>query len=116
MKKTRSIFLLWLLAITLSMTAQGGDKGAHTLELTVVDKDTKEPIIMATVQLQPTGILAVTDADGHATIKNVEAGTYTVNISYVGYQPVSTAVKISKHTNLSFKMDLPHWRCKKSTW
>ena len=105
MEKTRSIFLLWLLATTLTMTAQRGDKGAHTLELTVADKDTKEPIIMATVQLQPTGILAVTDADGHATIKNVEAGTYTVNISYVGYQPVSTAVRISKHTNLSFKME-----------
>ena len=61
-----------------------GQKTGHSIHLTVKDKDSKEPIIMATVQLQPSGTIAVTNADGQATFQNIENGNYTLQVSY-GY-------------------------------
>lgn len=62
MKLIRLLFIL-LMATPLNAFAQkGNNRVAHTLELTV--KDNKEPIIMATIQLQPTGMLDVKSSDG----------------------------------------------------
>ena len=59
MKLIRLLFIL-LMATPLNTLAQkGNNRVEHTLELTVKDKDNKEPIIMATIQLQPTGMLDV---------------------------------------------------------
>ena len=64
MKLIRLLFIL-LMATPLNAFAQkGNNRVAHTLELTVKDKDNKEPIIMATIQLQPTGMLDVKSSDG----------------------------------------------------
>lgn len=99
----QSIFYL-LLGLLIPLGAVAQKKGSYTLDLSVKDKDTKEAVIMATIQLQPTGAMAVTDMDGKSSVKNVEAGTYTVNISYVGYESISTQVKVSKNTKLDFLM------------
>ena len=92
-----------MLLATLTLFAQRTSAN-YTLDLTVTDKDTKEPIIMATAQLQPSGALAVTNMDGVASFKHVEAGTYTVSITYVGYQPVSTTVKVAHDMKMTFQM------------
>lgn len=99
----QSIFYL-LLGLLIPLGGVAQKKGSYTLDLSVKDKDTKEAVIMATIQLQPTGAMAVTDMDGKSSVKNVEAGTYTVNISYVGYESISTQVKVSTHTKLDFLM------------
>ena len=99
----QSIFYL-LLGLLIPLGGVAQKKGSYTLDLSVKDKDTKEAVIMATIQLQPTGAMAVTDMDGKSSVKNVEAGTYTVNISYVGYESISTQVKVSKNTKLDFLM------------
>ncbi len=99
----QSIFYL-LLGLLIPLGAVAQKKGSYTLDLSVKDKDTKEAVIMATIQLQPTGAMVVTDMDGKSSVKNVEAGTYTVNISYVGYESISTQVKVSKNTKLDFLM------------
>ena len=78
--------------LTLIAAVSFAQKGGHILRLTVTDKDTQESIIMASIQLQPTGAMAVTDMDGKATINNVPTGEYTLQISYVGYEPVNTRI------------------------
>ena len=103
MRLTKTISTLLLLLTSIPLWAQK-TAGGFTIDLSVRDKDTKEAIIMATAHLQPSGAVAVTNMDGIATIKNVEAGTYTINISYVGYQPVSTTVKVARDMKLSFQM------------
>lgn len=102
MKQLKTITLLLLLFMPLVCSAQKGAK--HAVTISVSDKDTKESIIMATVQLQPTGAIAVTDANGSATIRNVEAGNYQVSISYVGYEPINTRIKVNGNLKLDFKM------------
>ena len=103
MRLTKTTLLLLFLLLPLSLWAQKSTD-AYSIDLTVKDKDTKEAIIMATVQLQPSGAVAVTNMDGVASIRNIEAGTYLVNISYVGYEPISTQVKVSRNMKLNFQM------------
>ena len=79
-------------------------KGGHTLNVTVTEKGTRDAIIMATMQLQPIGALAVPDVNGKATINNIPSGEYTLQISYVGFEPVNTRVKISKDLQMQFQM------------
>ena len=90
--------------LTLFAAVSFAQKGGHTLHLTVNDKNTQESIIMASIQLQPTGAMAVTDMDGKATINNVPTGEYTLQISYVGYEPINTRMKISKDMTMRFQM------------
>ena len=104
MKLIRLLFIL-LMATPLNAFAQKeNNRVAHTLELTVKDKDNKEPIIMATIQLQPTGMLAVTNADGKATLRNIDEGNYTVNVSYVGYETLNINVKVNKNLKMTCQL------------
>ena len=96
--------LLLLTLLPMNVWAQLSGKKTYDVELTVTDRTTKESIIMATVQLQPTGAMTITDADGRATLRNIQGGTYTVNISYVGYEPFTTRVAVNKSVHLSCQM------------
>lgn len=100
--RIKIIYLFFLLVIPVSVVAQRS--ASYTIDMTVKDKETKEAIIMATIQLQPSGAAAVTDMEGQAIIRNVEPGTYTINISYVGYEPVTTQVKVTKDMRLVFQL------------
>ena len=53
---------------------------------TVADESTKEHIAFANVTVLGTDLGAATDARGDFFILNVPAGTYTVEISHIGYQ------------------------------
>ncbi len=59
---------------------------AGKIQGTVVDESTKEPIAFANVTVLDTDLGAATDAGGDFFILNVPSGTYTVEVSYVGYQ------------------------------
>jgi len=96
MKDILRLLLCVLLLSPVVVFAQKTAKKTYNITLSVTDKDTKESVIMATVQLQPAGIMAVTDADGIAIIRNVEPGNYTLNISYVGYETKSINILVNK--------------------
>ena len=91
--------LLWFCALSCFAQNRG-----YTLHVSVSDKVSREAIVMATVQLQPSVAATVTDADGRATIGNVPAGDYTLQLSYVGYEPVSMQLKVTKDLQLAFQM------------
>ena len=88
----------------LSATIGNAQKKGHTLSISVAEKDSKEAIIMATLQMQPSGAMAVTDMNGHATIENVTAGDYTLQISYVGFETINTRLKVDRDLKLSYQM------------
>lgn len=55
----------------------------------VTDKETNEPILFGNVALYKNGVLITgtdTDFDGNYSISPIDPGTYTVEISYLGYQ------------------------------
>ncbi|MBI5215947.1 MAG: TonB-dependent receptor [Ignavibacteriae bacterium] len=61
-----------------------GTKGI--LDGKVIDKDTDDPLIGVSVLIIGTSIGAATDVEGRFMISNVDAGTYDVRFTSVGYQ------------------------------
>lgn len=85
MSKRYLLFLtvpLFLLSATLLIAGTTGKISGK-----VTDGKTKEGIPSAVVTIAGTKLGAVTDPDGHYVIVNVPPGTYSVSVSYVGYQP-----------------------------
>lgn len=59
---------------------------ATNIKGVVIDKNTKEPLIGAAVRIAGTTIGAVTNFEGHYILPHCKAGTYTLEVRYVGYQ------------------------------
>ena len=66
-----------------------------------------QPLAGANVMIDGTSKGAATNSDGVFTILSVEAGTYTVTSSYIGYQSSSESnvlVKVDLTTPLNFSL------------
>lgn len=72
------VFFFILLLVLSTMTAMAGN-----IKGTVLDKQTKEPLTGATIQITGTALGVVADIDGNYTL-NVNDGTYT---HYEGHDP-----------------------------
>lgn len=70
--------------------------GKYSLQGQVVD-DQEQPLIGATVYLSPTAQGTSTDVHGHYVVQDILSGTYTITISFVGYQSVVDTVVIDKN-------------------
>ena len=90
----RSLALRLLTGIALAFFALsmfGQSKGAITGRVA----DSSGAILQgARVQLQPGGITLTTNAWGEFTFINIPQGTYTLTISYVGFEPYSQSVTV----------------------
>jgi len=71
----------------------------------VKDKSTGEPLIGANVILKSTHLGAATNFDGEYFIVNIPIGTYTVEISMIGYQSV-TIQSVNISADLTTKIDV----------
>ncbi len=79
-----SLKTLLLLSATLFCgVAAAQDTGKITG--TIVDAETGEPVIGASVFIEGTTKGTASDIDGNYTIRNVEPGTYDLRISYISY-------------------------------
>ena len=94
------IFFL-ILFLTLSVMAAT----AGTVKGTITDRQTKEPLTGATVQVSGTAQGAVADLDGNYTLE-LKNGTYTLTVRYIGYKDMTiNAVEIKGETVLNFDME-----------
>ena len=93
-----SFFILLLVLST--MTAMAGN-----IKGTVLDKQTKEPLTGATIQITGTAQGVVADIDGNYTL-NVNDGTYTITVRYIGYKDILlNSIKVKAETLLNFEME-----------
>lgn len=84
------VLLLIMFLIFSVMAAMAG-----TVKGTVVDKQTREPLMGATIQVVGTSQGVITDMDGNFTLE-APNGTYRLEVRYVGYRDVQlNAVKIT---------------------
>ena len=94
------VFFFILLLVLSTMTAMAGN-----IKGTVLDKQTKEPLTGATIQITGTAQGAVADIDGNYTL-NVKDGTYTIAVRYIGYKDILlNSVKVKAETVLNFEME-----------
>jgi len=89
MKKFLQILFVFLLLPSLA-SSTGKIRGK------VIDEKTKEPLIAANVLVQNTNYGAATDLEGNFVILNLQAGTYVLRASLLGYQSVVVSnIKVS---------------------
>ena len=74
------------------------------LHISLTEKGTHDAIVMATLQLKPSGAMAVSDMNGRASIDNVPAGDYLLTVSYVGFESIATRLKVDKDLTLNYQM------------
>ena len=84
---------IFLLSFCLYAFAQSG-----TITGTITDAETGEPVISANIFIPSIERGAATDVDGEFTIDNVQTGTYTLRITYVGYKQASRDVEVGSGT------------------
>ena len=92
---------LLILSIILSTVASAQN---YKLSLTVTERASREPVIMGTVVLEPSGQAAVTDMKGQATIGNVPKGQYTLIVRYVGFESYKTTLNVNRDLDLKVQL------------
>jgi outer membrane receptor protein involved in Fe transport len=73
----------------------------------ITDAKSNEGLPSVTVSVQGTSMGAATDLNGNYVILNVPPGSYTLNVSYVGYQntkAVNVGVSVDYTTTLNFQL------------
>ena len=82
------------LLLSLALLITGISIGQEaTLRGSILDEETGEPIIYGNLVVEGTIFGATTDLDGFFTM-NLEPGSYTLQITYVGYDTLSTEVRL----------------------
>ncbi len=84
-----------------------------TFEAILLEEETNEPLIGATVLFEETGQGNVSDIEGKVIIENVPEGEHEINISFLGFQTIDTILNISLiiHLSLSICMkQMKIWR------
>lgn len=70
----------------------------------VMDKDSGEPLIGASIVIDGTTLGASADINGDYVVLSVPPGAYTVKVSYIGYQPL-TVSNVRVNANLTTTQD-----------
>ena len=76
----------------------------YVLTLSISDLETKDPLSIVTVLLDPCGCGGITNPSGIFS-KRLKADTYTLSIEYLGYRKEIRTVVLDKNTNLSITME-----------
>ncbi len=96
------ILILLFIATTIFAQQKGGLVG------TVTDAGTGEELPGVNIMLKGTYYGAATDLNGRYEIRNISPGTYTVEVSFIGFKTTNfTGIKVeqNKTTNLDVKLE-----------
>lgn len=81
--------------LAISLTIQGAASGGSRLLKGRILDNEHNPLPGAVVILDGKAHSAVADADGFYSFSNLESGTHRLNISYLGFVPVSQAIVLA---------------------
>jgi hypothetical protein len=93
MRRFLLLIFIGLLAPSLAIAQRSG-KG--TVRGNIYDKETAEPIGFATVKLEEALVGASSDINGFFSIANVPTGTYSLKVTYLGYEDHEETVVIKE--------------------
>ena len=96
------VFLLLLFPLSMAIAQTGKVSGR------VIDRETGEPLIGASVSVLGTTLGAATDVDGRYNILQITPGTYDVKTSFVGYQDVTiSGIRVAAGLTQDVDFSLP---------
>lgn len=85
-----TLFLLLLSAFIAVLSSAVPDKIAGF----VLDRQTKQPLAGANIQIDGTTLGAISDEKGYFFINNMDPGSYRLRASYIGYKPDTLKIEI----------------------
>jgi len=94
MKKLILFIALWAMS-TFMLFAQN-----VTFEAIILEKETNEPLIGATIFFEETGQGGVSDIEGKVSIESIEIGEHEINVSFIGFQTIDTILNISSNSTV----------------
>lgn len=95
---------LCLLFLSMIAFAQP-ESGAGRIKGTITTSENK-PAVSATVRLKGAKKATLTNNEGAFTIENVQPGTYSLEISSVGYQPLEKEVSVTAGSTTGISIEL----------
>ena len=103
MKHIVKVFTLLFLFVTVGSTAKADEKvnvvKQGTVRGRIIDA-TKQTLPGASIYIEKLHAGVTSDVNGFYTFPNLEPGTYTVKVSYVGYSPVELKITIPEGRTL----------------
>ncbi|QYA26990.1 SusC/RagA family TonB-linked outer membrane protein [Gramella sp. MT6] len=112
MKKQYSKILengkIWLLLAVLFLSFNAkGQEAVYSFSGTVINPSNNQPIAGATVSIENTNYGAITDFDGNYNFTaSLDAGTYNLMTSYVGYVTKTVPVELAGQTDITTDFQL----------
>lgn len=97
-----------VLAVVIVFAAYSANAQTGKISGKVIDKKNAEELIGVSVSVEGTSFGASTDLFGDFTISNLKPGTYTINVSYVGYvkkQFAGVEVKLNEITKMNISLE-----------
>ena len=106
MKQLRQFLLMILLLVSADVMTAQQNRALFSISGKVVDAKTGEPVIGAAVNVEDTGIWAISDENGTFFLPDIRPGDYAVQFSCLGfvYKRLSFVVK-KDIPNLTIKLD-----------
>lgn len=83
------VFLIFSLVSTFQIFAQVG-----SIRGFVYEESSGEPAMFSNVVLDGTKIGTVTDVNGFFNLSQVPVGTYTIHVSYIGFDAISSSIEV----------------------
>ena len=80
--------------------------GAARIEGKVTDASTGEPLFGANLVIEGTSIGAATNIEGKYIIQDVPAGSYSLKISYIGYESKAIQINLKENEHLEENIQL----------
>ena len=77
--------------------------GIATLTGRVIDDQTNDPIVGASVAIKNLDLGTITDHEGKFALE-VTAGIHYINVSYVGYEDINRSLRVLSSGNLTYRM------------
>ncbi|MDO5035659.1 MAG: TonB-dependent receptor [Porphyromonas sp.] len=72
----------------------------------VLDKTTREHLMGIVVRIKDTPYGTTTDSSGHFYLRNLKPGTYTLEVSGIGYQTVTREITVLEQTTIEINVEL----------
>ena len=106
MKQLRQFLIMILLLVSADVMTAQQNRALFSISGKVVDAKTGEPVIGAAVNVEDTGIWAISDENGKFFLPDIRPGDYAVQFSCLGFVDKRLSFVVKKDIpNLTIKLD-----------
>ena len=104
-RMNRNLLFLFLLLFFFSQLQAETSIKVSSIAGKIFDKESNEPLTGATIVLHGTNYYSISGLDGSFQIRNIAHGNYSMDISFVSYEPQSIDIEVDGPVNLNIAME-----------